>query len=124
MVDTSEAVDGGEKWHPLAALVAGGATVADAAMELSVAERTAYRWASLPEFKSRVSMMRSAVASAAVGRITSATTQAIDTLIELLASEHEAKTRIDAAKLILGNFGPITDAVELRTRVDELESRG
>lgn len=123
MSDTEEPMaDYGEKWHPLAALVASGRTVKDGAEELGIAERTAYRWAGESEFKSRVSELRSVMASEAVGKLTSAASEAVDTLRELMNEGHEAKTRLDAAKMILANLGPVTEAAELRTRVDELES--
>ena len=118
---SDETADSGEKWHPLAVLVGSGRSVKTAADTLGIAERTAYRYAESNEFRARVSSLRSAIASEAVGRLTSAASTAVDTLLELTAREHEPKTRLDACKLILVNLLPLSEHCELRQRLDSLE---
>ena len=54
----------------LAAAVAGGKTIREAAAELGIAERSAYRTSSTEEFRSRVAELRSEIAGVAVGKLT------------------------------------------------------
>ena len=77
----------------LAIAVASGSTVRDAAADIGVSERVAYGISPTDEFKKRVAEIRTEVASAAVGRLTSAATQAVDTLIELLEEDNAASTQ-------------------------------
>ena len=121
MIDVA---DSGEKWHPLAVLVAGGSSIKTAADTLCIAERTAYRYAESNEFRARVSSLRSAIAGEAVGKLNAAASTAVDTLLELTAQENEPKVRLDACKLILANLGPLTEHCELRSRLDALERQG
>jgi len=45
----------------------------------------------------------------------------VDVLIELLDSDMPATTRLNAAKAILGTVVPMSEQLELRQRIDELE---
>ena len=116
---TEETVDSGEKWQPLAVLIASGSSIKGAADELGIPERTAYRYASLPEFRQCVSQLRSAALDSSVGKISDATTKAVDRLIELLA---DPQFGLQAAKAILSHVAPLSDLGELRQRIDALES--
>ena len=115
---TETQAEAGEKWHPLAVLVAGGMTVKDAAAQLNVAERTAYRWNALPEFRQCVGRLRSEALDASVGRITEATSKAVDKLVELL---EDPQFGLQAAKAILSHVTPLTETGELRSRINALE---
>lgn len=114
--------DSGMKWHSLAALLASGMSLKDSAAELRIPQRTADRYASLPEFKQKVSEIRTEITSTIVGKLGSVSVKAVDTLQELLDPKNEPKTRLDACKLILANLGPLTEQCELRGRLDALES--
>jgi hypothetical protein len=119
MIDTlGNLADSGEKWHPLAVLVASGMTIKDAAGELDIPERSAYRYSSLPEFRQFVGQLRSAALDASVGAITSASTRAVNKLVELLADQQHG---LGAAKAILAHVAPLSELGELRSRLDALE---
>jgi len=120
-INTTEELADSGRIEPLAAAVASGSTIRAAAAEIGCSERSAYRLSGSSEFKSRVASLRSEIASIAVGKLTSAASTAVDTLLELTAREHEPKTRLDASKLILVNLGPLTEHCELRSRLDALE---
>lgn len=109
------------RFEELAAAVAGGSTIRAAAAEFGIPERSAYRTSGTEEFRSRVAELRSEIASVAVGKLTSAASQAVDTLCELLDATNEPKVRLDASKLILASLGPLTEHCELRQRLDSLE---
>ena len=116
---SDETADNGEKWHPLSVLVASGMTIKDASGELGIPERTAYRHASLPEFRKCVGQLRTAALDASVGAITSASTRAVNKLVELL---DDPQFGLQAAKALLANVSPLSELGELRSRLDALES--
>ena len=107
--------------EPLAVLVAGGSSIKAAAGVVNCSEQTAYNLSSTPEFKSRVSEIRTELTTEAVGKLTSAATEAVDTLRSLLNAANEPNVRLNAAKAILANLGPISEANELRNRIDAIE---
>ena len=108
-------------FEELAAAVAGGATVRAAADELGIPERTAYRQSGSPEFKCRVSAIRSEMTNAAVGSLSAAASEAVACIRELLGSANEPAVRLNAAKAIMNALRPLTEHCELRQRLDSLE---
>lgn len=121
MMDVAETGKESGRLEELAAAVACGNTIRASAAELGLSERTAYRLSGSHEFRERVAALRNEVASAAVGRLTTAAGGAVDTLVELLSAENDAKTRLDAVKLILTSIGPLAEHCEFRSRLNELE---
>ena len=119
--ETADSAHSG-RLEPLAAADASGSTIRAAAESIGISERSGYRISGTEEFRIRVAALRSEIASVAVGKLTSAASQAVDTLRELLGSTNEPKVRIDASKLILNSLGPLTEHCELRSRLDALES--
>ena len=109
--------------EPLAVLVAGGSSIKAAAGVVNCSEQTAYNLSSTPEFKSRVSEIRTQLTTEAVGKLTSAATEAVDTLRSLLNATNEPSVRLNAAKAILASLGPISEANELRARIDSIEGQ-
>ena len=109
-------------FEELAVKIAAGATVRAAADELGIPERTAYRQSGSPEFKSRVSAIRSEMTSQAVGELSAAASEAVATIRELLASTNEPSVRLNAAKAILNALGPLSELGELRERLAALEA--
>ncbi len=104
----------------LAVAVASGFTVRDSAANIGCSERTAYGISGTPEFKLRVAELRTAIVDTAVGKISDATTRAVDTLVTLLDDDKQA---LGAAKAILSNVGPLSQLGEIRDRLDKLEQR-
>ncbi len=121
MTDT-QTVDNGKFLELLAVAVAGGATVKAAAESCGCSERHAYRISAQPEFRQRVSEIRAEMTSAAVGELSSAASEAVATLRELLTSANEPSVRLNAAKAILNALGPLSELSELRARLEALES--
>ena len=121
-MSTTETVESGKFLDLIAAAVAAGSTIKAAAESCGCSERHGYRLSGMPEFRKRVSEIRSQIASEAVGRLTSAATQAVDTLLQLLEASNNSKTRLDASKAILNALGPVSELGELRARLELLES--
>lgn len=122
---SDETADSGRdsgSFEELAVAIAAGATVRAAADELGIPERTAYRQSGSPEFKCRVSAIRSEMTFAAVGSLSAGASEAVACIRELLASTNEPSVRLNAAKAILANLGPLSELSELRARLEALES--
>ena len=117
--------DCGKRGHAagVAALaVAVGKTVAASAAEAGIGERTLYTWLKRPAFKARVSAVREAMVSEAVGKVSADMGRAAGVLGKLLASRSEDVRFRAAAKLIeLGV--KLRDHDDLARRLAELEGR-
>jgi len=105
----------------LAMAVAAGKSIRSACEVAGCSTQTGYNISATAEFKNRVSAIRSEIVSQAVGIITDAATQAAATLQELLGPENEPSVRMNAAKAILLQLGPLSELSELRERIDRLE---
>jgi hypothetical protein len=105
----------------LAMAVAAGKSIRSACEVAGCSTQTGYNLSATAEFKNRVSAIRSEIVSQAVGIITAGATQAAVTLQELLGPENEPSVRMNAAKAILLQLGPLSELGELRERIDRLE---
>jgi hypothetical protein len=110
-------------FETIAVLVAGGSSIKAASENVGCSLQTAYNLSATSEFRQRVSEIRTQMTTEAVGKLTSAATQAVDTLMELLTPEHEPTVRLNASKAILTHLGPITEAGEMRERINRIESQ-
>ena len=77
---SDETADSGRFNELLAVAVAGGSTIRAAAESCGCSERQGYRIAATPEFKSRVSEIRSEMTSQAVGELSAAASEAVATM--------------------------------------------
>jgi len=107
----------------LAASVAAGSSIRDAAKMAGCSESNAYAISGSDEFRAEVARIRDAALTQAVGKLSDAAVKAATTLVELLGPDNEAKDRLTAARLILSNLGPVTDLGELRDRISKIESQ-
>jgi len=102
--------------------LAGGATVAEAAQQAGMSERTAYRWLNKPEFRRRVARIQQTMARRAVARLSDGMVEAAAALRELLSVDDPA-VRLRAARALL-DLGPrLRDSVELESRLVDLEQQ-
>ena len=107
----------------IAVAVAGGSTIRHAAAQAGCSESHAYHLSRTPDFRRRVAERRTEATTAAVGKLASAATQAVTTLVELLDPANEPKDRLAAAKAILASLPALSEHGELRERLDELEQQ-
>ena len=121
MIDDTQTDDSGRFFELLAVAVAGGSSIRDAARSCGCSERQGYRLSGSAEFKQRVAALRSEMTSAAVGELSSAASEAVQTIRGLLADTNEPAVRLNAAKAILNALGPLSELAELRVRLDALE---
>ena len=104
----------------LALMVASGSSIKDAAASLGIGERTAYRFAADQEFSRRVSQIRTEAVVAAVGQLATLATRAAEALGEVLR-EGDSGAKIRAAAVVLDRFSKLSEAVDLRGRIERLE---
>jgi len=104
----------------LATRVAAGLSVRAAAAEIGCSERQGYTIAATMEFRELVSKLKTESIQRAAAILADAATRAASVLSELLNSEDE-KTKLAAAVKILSTLAPLSEFVELRKRVDDLE---
>lgn len=108
------------KSDTLAAELAAGRTVRDAATAAGVSERTAYRRLSEHPFAARVAELRAAMVGEALGRLSANMGRAADVLAALLDDDDPGVRQRAAAKLIELGLR-VREQVELEGRVRELE---
>src|SRR5262245_36119276 len=106
----------------LAAALAAGRTVADAADAADVSERTAYRRLADDAFRARVTQLRQEMVDRVVGSLAEASGRAVRTLRRLLGASTPAAVRRSAAASILAELTRIRSTVELEERLARLEA--
>ena len=109
-------------FEALATSVASGETIRASAGIAKCSESQAYRICATTDFRNRVAAIRSEITNQAVGRLTQAATTAVATIVELLNPENEPSVRLNAAKAILSQLGPLSELGELRARLDRIEA--
>ncbi len=107
----------------LAPLIASGSSIRDACKVVGCSEATGYAVSSTDEFRQLVAQIRTQAVQQAVGRLSDSIVLAVDTLRELLGKENEPSIRLNAAKALMGNLAPLSEAGELRARLDAIEGR-
>lgn len=106
----------------LAAELAAGKTVREAATAAGVSERTAHRRLESATFRARVAELHSALVRTAAGRLVAGMSEAADVLRAGLTHDDPHVRHKSATKLIeLGV--KVTELAELERRIAELEQR-
>ena len=114
----------GKYAEPLAAALAAGCSIGEAIARAGVSSTHGYRLARTPEVRRRVAEIRASAASATVGLLTAASSQAVKVLAEIMANaEAKDSDRIAAARAVLSMIGPMSELHELRQRLDAIESQ-
>lgn len=108
--------------EPIAIQVASGCTIKAAAVVAGCSEQTAYNLSSTPEFRQRVSEIRTESVVQAVSILTSNATRASNALVKLLDSKDE-KIVLAATTKLLSMLQPLSELAELRARIDSIENR-
>lgn len=101
--------------------LAAGATMADAAEQAGVSERTAFRRMQDALFRQQVVITRTRFYEQAVGLLADSLTDAVRTLRALLEADSES-TRLGAARTILDAGPRLRESEELAERIAALEA--
>jgi hypothetical protein len=112
----------GRHFELLSALVASGHTVRDACKSMKLSESRAYHISQTPEFKTRVSELRTAAVEHALGKLSDLACNAVDSIGGLLSSQDE-NVRLRAAQAVLDRFAKLSEQVDLRQRIEALEAK-
>jgi hypothetical protein len=111
----------GTKREKAAAALAAGLSNRQAARKLNIPVRTLARWRSEdPAFRVRVAELRTALLEGAAGALVARGRKAARALADLLASADE-KVRLSASVKVLDMAARLSEVIELRGRLDELE---
>ena len=117
------ATNGNSSDDRLALLIAAGKRVVDAAEEVGVSRRTAYRRHAHPEFRKKIRELRREMFDQALGTLAEAGVQAVGALKFLLGSADE-RVRLNAAKATLQLGVQLREQLELDQRLAALEDLG
>ena len=100
-------------------------SVRDAAAQVGISERTLYRWIQQDsDFQQLVTHYQDTAIADGLRRMSGGVSLAIETLIELIANETvKASTRVNACRILLGEFRHLREFSELAERVSDLEQR-
>lgn len=114
-----------ERWEELAALIAAGHTMVGAAKALGVSEQTAFgdRRKAGEAFYGRVSELRTEKIRQATGLLAESVEDAITSLRTLSKDAARDSDKIAACKALLANLMPMSENLELRQRLHDLERR-
>jgi len=104
----------------LAAELAAGKTVAEAATAAGIGERTAFRRLTDQTFKARVTELRAQMVAEAAGRLSKSMAKASDVLAKLLDSTDENVQHKAAVKIVELGL-KLVELAELEQRITELE---
>ncbi len=104
----------------LISVLARGETVARAAIEAGVSERTVYRRLAEPEFKGEVARIRGVLMDQAGGRLVASADAAIQCLQDLLTADGET-VRLGAARALLDLSLRVREAAEFEQRLQTVE---
>lgn len=96
-----------------------------AAAAANVGERTLHRWLNEDaEFQAALRAEQGRAIDAAISRLTGAAMSAANVLVTIAEDETEnSRTRVSAARAILGNMMKLVEIRELEQRLSDLEQR-
>jgi transcriptional regulator with XRE-family HTH domain len=106
----------------LLAVLATGCTLAQAAEQVGVSERTISRRLEDPRFRIQLEKLKDAALSEAVSKLSSACSQAVETLRKLLECKSD-NVRLGAARSVLELAVSMRASTELNVRITKLEER-
>ncbi|GAP05915.1 phage terminase, small subunit [Anaerolinea thermolimosa] len=95
----------------------------EAARQAGVGEKTAYRWLRLPQVQSALAEAEALMMGEVMRRLLGMQGAAADALDEIVSDRRLPAARLQAAKMILDNLLRLRSAVELETRLAELERK-
>lgn len=104
------------------AALAMGKSIAEAAGDVGISERTARRWLAETEFRQHVETARSELMKQALAQLSGVASDAVKTLKDLLTSPND-NAKLGAARPILANLISLKEHHELEERIARLEAQ-
>jgi hypothetical protein len=98
-----------------------GVTVENAARQVGISSRTAYRRLTDPSFRQRLETLRGDMVSRTAGTLTAAASEAVRTLLELLKNPTSASVRLGAARAVLEIGMKVREMADLEEGLAALE---
>lgn len=103
--------------------LASGKSVAAAARQCGVCERTVYRRLADPAFRKQLTAVRADLVTRTAGKLTAAGLTAVQTLLDLQKADMPPAVRLGAAKAVLEAGVRLREGEQLEARVTELEAK-
>lgn len=103
--------------------LASGKSVAAAARQCGVCDRTVYRRLADPAFQKRLTAVRADLVTRTAGQLTAAGLTAVQTLLDLQKATMPPAVRLGAAKAVLEAGVRLREGEQLEARVAELEAK-
>ncbi len=103
--------------------LAKGSTVRSAAEQAGVSEATAFRRLRDSGFVTELNRVRSELWNAALGKLTDASSRAVERLAVLIDKAESEAVQLSACKAVLELGGKLRDAIEFEHRLNLLETR-
>jgi len=104
----------------IAAALASGTSLGEAAEQFGVSRKTVQRYLARPGFQRLVARLRGELIATALGRMSQQMTRAADTIAALLDSD-EQHIRLRAGRAMLSLGLRLRDSVEIADRIQHLE---
>lgn len=98
-------------------------SVAEAAQQIKVTERTLFRWLTEPEFKRQLALAERELVSTATRRLLQYSDAAISVIVSIMADEAKpASVRLRAAMAVMDYSLKLREILDLEERIAELEA--
>lgn len=101
--------------------LASGRSVADAARDGGVSERTISRWKQDLEFRAEITHIRGTLLDETLGQLVAASADAVATLRSVLGSDESDAVKVRAARAILASMITVREAVDVEERLTRVE---
>jgi hypothetical protein len=111
------------KQHALLAAILAGKSIKDAATSVRISERTAYRWAALPAFKSALSAGQQAIFEEHIAMLKLGVKSSLVALARNMGERQPAAVQVRAAQIWLEQAINIYKVQDLEARLVELEDQ-
>lgn len=99
-------------------------SVAEAAKQAKVAERTLFRWLAEPEFKRQLGIAERELVSTATRRLLQYQDAAITTIVSIMADrQYSAGVRLRAATTVIDTMLRLRELFDLEERLSTLEAK-
>jgi len=98
------------------------ANIKEAAAVAGISERTLYRWLHDPAFQAELQLAQDRIVNSAIRRMSTGISAAVDCLLQIINDpDVKASSRVNASRILLGEFRHLREFADLSQRVTALE---
>ena len=98
-------------------------SIQEAATAAGISERTLYRWLHDPAFQAELQQAQDRIVNTAIRRMSAGINDAVDCLLQIINDPTvKASSRVNASRILLGEFRHLRAFADLSQRVTALEA--